>query len=634
MRLSWAVASLTCGLFLSGCAGMMTAPTSTATTNAVKGASIKGAVHGGRSPIVGAHVYLYAAGVGGYGTASTSLLSNVPGTTTNDGSGKYYVLTDGTGSFSITGDYTCPASASQVYLYSIGGDAGGGSANSAAGLLAALGTCPASGVLSSSLFVNVSEISTVAMAYATAGYATTATSVASSGTALAKVGIANAFSTVTNLVDVSSGLALSTTPGGNGTVPLSRINTLGNILASCINSTGPASTQCTTLFANAKNGSTTPTDTATAMINIAHNPGANIANLYALQPLAAVPYAPYLVTQPNDFTIGIPYTGGGIYFPRGVAIDGTGNVWIANNSGQSVTELTTLGAPISGSSGFTGGGLSGPHGIAIDTSGNVWVTNNSGSSLSEFNSSGTALSGSSGITGGGLSSPTWIAIDTTGNLWINNNTTVSKFNSSGTAISGVGGYTGTGLVNAKGIGIDITGNVWSAGSDSNNLSKLNSSGTVLSGASGYTGGGVDAPASLAIDNSGNVWMANTGNNTLSEFNSSGTALSGSGGYTGGGLVQPTGLAIDGSGNVWTTNYGWGNLSEFNSSGSPISSSLGLGDTSLTTEPISMAIDGSGNIWVTASDQNVTEFIGLATPVVTPVVANRKAPYATTLINKP
>ena len=37
----------------------------------------------------------------------------------------------------------------------------------------------------------------------------------------------------------TTGSALTTTPAGNGTVPQQTINTLANILASCINSTGP-----------------------------------------------------------------------------------------------------------------------------------------------------------------------------------------------------------------------------------------------------------------------------------------------------------------------------------------------------------------------------------------------------------
>jgi hypothetical protein len=173
-----------------------------------------------------------------------------------DSNNNYYVTTDSQGAFAITGDYTCPSTASQLYLYAIGGNPGAGT-NSAAGLLAALGTCPASGTLSSSLYVVINEVSTIATAYSIAGYATDPLQVSSPNTTLAQTGIANAFATVTNLETLSTGLVLATTPaanGGNGTVPQSEIDTLANILAECINSTGPASTACATLFSNAKNG--------------------------------------------------------------------------------------------------------------------------------------------------------------------------------------------------------------------------------------------------------------------------------------------------------------------------------------------------------------------------------------------
>src|ERR1019366_8272488 len=117
-------------------------------------------------------------------------------------------------------------------------------------------------------FVAVNEVSTVAAAYAMAGFATDATHVGSSGTTLAQTGIANAFANAGNLETLGTGMALATTPAGNGTVPQAAINTLGNILAACVNSTGTGAA-CTTLFANAESGGTTgtmATDTATAAI--------------------------------------------------------------------------------------------------------------------------------------------------------------------------------------------------------------------------------------------------------------------------------------------------------------------------------------------------------------------------------
>ena len=144
MRALYAIVPCSWVLVLSGCSVMQIATPST--NGSLAGSAMQGRVYGGQQPIVGAHVYFYAANTTGYGSASVSLLKSVSGTTL-DGSGNYYVTTDANGNFSITGDYTCPSSASQVYLYSIGGNSGSGTNNPSAGLMAAVGTCPAGGTL-------------------------------------------------------------------------------------------------------------------------------------------------------------------------------------------------------------------------------------------------------------------------------------------------------------------------------------------------------------------------------------------------------------------------------------------------------------------------------------------------------
>jgi hypothetical protein len=81
------------------------------------------------------------------------------------------------------------------------------------------------------------------------------------------------------------------------------------------------------------------------------------------------------------------YSGGGINFPTGVAIDGAGNAWISS-SGQnyfpSLGEISSQGVFLSGANGYAAGSranagpLVGPSGPAIDGSGNIWIANNTG----------------------------------------------------------------------------------------------------------------------------------------------------------------------------------------------------------------------------------------------------------------
>ena len=515
---------------------------------------------GGQQPLVGAHVYVLQTNTTGYGGAgiaasssnkSISLLTNVPGSTTLDTSGgatngDYYVTTGAGGRFSITGDYTCTLN-SEVYLYSVGGDSGSG-ANSAAGLLAA-GNCPSGGSFPSWLYIVMNEVSTIATAYAMAGFATDALHISSSGTALAQTGIFNADANALNLENLSTGAALATTPAGNGTVPQATINTLANILASCVNSTGPGSSACSTLFADAESGGSTgtaPTDTATAAINMAHNPVANIAALYALS-TATPPFAPALTAQPNDFTIAIVINGGAgseFGFPEYVAVNASGNVWVTNEGAYccvngSVNEYSNTGALLN-QIGYYGFGMSYPVGIAIDASGNAW-TANLGGTISKLSPTGqilnpTSLSGS-GFTAGGLTNGFGIAIDASGNVWAGSANSMAL----------------NGLPHDNGHGTSLV--------------ELSSSGTVMSGASGFTGGGINGPLGVAIDPAGHVWTANSGNWTVSEFNgSTGAAISPAGGYTGGGLNDPYAIIVDNGPLIWTANENNSSWSLFSDTG--------------------------------------------------------------------
>ena len=635
MRIAWTITAMACALFCAGCGGVPgTTPTQTITSS-VPGVALQGTVRGGQQPIVGAHVYLYAANTNGYGSPSISLLTSGSG---KDSSGNYYVTTQAGGIFNISSDYTCPGAGTQVYLYAVGGDPGVGSNNAAAGLLAGLGNCDVANF--SSLYVVINEVSTVATAYAIAGFATDATHVSSSGTTLALQGISNAFGTplncgatqpcgIANLETLSTGVALAATPAGNGTVPQQEINALANILAACINTTGTVSptTPCGILFANAMNGGTQPSDTATAAINIAHNPGANITNLFALQS-GSPPFQPALTAAPNDFTLAVTYSGSGLdgsgFAPNGVAIDGLGNVWVTNFDSNSLSEFNSSGAPLSGTTGFISAGLSQPTSIAIDIYNNAWAANFQGDSLSEFNKYGTKISGPPGFTGSGLNTPYGIAIDNNGHVWVSDSggNNLSEFSSGGVALSGTSGFAPGSIAGPAGIASDTSGDIWSTNwsSATSSLIETLPNGTQSTN-SPYESGGLNSPYAIAIDSGGNLWVTNQGGNgSITELSSTGQAV-GTSPFSGGGVDDPYGIAVDGGGNAWTANYGGNSnsVSEFNSSGTAITGTNGYVSNGLL-EPYGVAIDGSGNVWVASRNTSgpLTELVGAASPVVTPL----------------
>ena len=587
------------------------------------GLELQGTVHGGQQAIVGAHVYLLQAGVKGYAgrgiaasttNASISLLTSA--TKLSDTHG-YYVLTNSTGGFTITGDYTCTAG-TQVYLYVLGGNPGAGT-NTASGLMSVLGNCPTAGNFTTQLSnIVVNEATTVAAAYSLAGFATDATHISSSGTALAKTGIANAFANALLMVPSSTGVAGTANPAKTAIVPQAMMNTMANMLASCVNSASASAAPCTTLFSNATSGGTTPvtpTDTATAAINIAHNPTSNIAALYAI-PAPKSPFTPALTAAPKDFALTLTYNLASLSGADGVAIDASGNAWVSNYTNSDVIKLSPAGVSL----GSYVGDLSSPGAVAIDKSGNAWIA--SAGLLIKVNA--TPTGGTPYYTTPTLTDTfTGVAIDGVGDIWSADSynytkSTLARFSSAGTAISGTTGYAVAGLNNPDWVAVDGGGNAWAVNVSYPSVSKVTSAGVSASGTTGFIGTGIFEAASIAIDSTGDAWTANS-NSSVSKLSNTGAILSGTTGYVGGGISSPQAIAIDGAGNAWVASLSA--LSGLSSTGSFITGSAGITSPAFSNAD-SLAIDGSGNIWVTnfQGTHGISELIGAAAPVVTPIAA--------------
>jgi hypothetical protein len=471
---------------------------------------LHGKTHGGQFPVSGSSVQVYdISGTGsGYAAAATALGSPV--------------LTDGEGGWTY-GSFTCASDSDLLYVVSSGGNPGlGGSVNSPSlELTAALGTCSQVQAGTPS-FVFIDELTTVAMEYSLAGFATDTLHIGTSSTNL--VGLTNAFATANNLVNVVTGQAYTNTPAYNtaptGTpidtfrsiVPYDLIDTLGNIIASCVNSDGDTSSgsPCYNLFAITGGSSASPigdngvtgpvaTNTADAVLYIAHNPGlpssANFGqtNTEALFELSSAnpPFGNALSAAPNDYTMTVNYVGGGLGGVNGrstsggtqLTIDSGGNVWVPNTNTGTVTELSNLGAPMSPSTVIGSGPLYKPNplggyypgtsasgtpiNIAVDLNGAVWVSD-AANCLYQLSSSGlfnatfgpggngfdTAACPSSDQAEGG------IAVDPSNNVWLQGETFVSAVNNStGTPLTGFPYSSGFTALVAY-MGIDYLGNAW------------------------------------------------------------------------------------------------------------------------------------------------------------------------------
>jgi len=613
------VALTGCGMGLNG-PSAATKPSSPVTSRGV----ISGTLHGGQQPVSNSSIYLFAAATNGYGQASTSLLTG-PGVLV-DSNSRGYVLTAPDGTFSVTGDYNCPTPTSLAYLVAIGGNPGlpAGTNNQAIAIVAALGNCAALKANAANVFVQMNEVTTVAAAYSLAGFMTATDHLGSSSTNF--TGISNAFNTAGILANTTTGSSPLVTPAGNGAVPQAELYTLADALASCINSDG--TTPCTTLFQDTTVNGVAPTDTLQAALSLAHHPG--ISPTQILSHVGPTPpFQPTLSAAPNDWTVAITYTGNGIATPQSVAIDASGNAWIANTT-NTITELSAgSGAPLSGATGFGAQGLDAPVSLAIGTTGSLWIANCGDACSGSGNPSTVSVlspngQSSSNFTSTGFNSAYAVALSGSNQVWVANSlgSSLTQLDSAGnTTLPSLLAPT---LIYPVSVAVSPAGNALTVSPANNALVGFTAAGD-LDTTNSYQGAGLNFPYAVALDHNGHAWVANHGNNSVAQLN--GGALVGGSAYSGGGITTPNAIAIDGAGNAWVTNSG-NSISGLTNAGVPLSPATGLRND--LVYPNAIAVDGSGNLWVASCGQYcvpgnasagaVSLIVGAAAPGVTPISA--------------
>jgi hypothetical protein len=615
-------AVLCSAVFLSGCGVGVVDHTTSGTLR------MQGMVHGGQQAVSGSTVQLYTVGNGGNGSAATAMLSQP-------------VVSDYYGNFKITGDYTCGDSSAnapinspsnQVYIVATGGNPGlkSGTDNQALVMVAALGDCSK---LPTTSFVEINEVTTAAAVWALSPFMNSATQVGATSTNVS--GIENAFLNAGLLADTTTGFAPAAL-ASNLTVETGKLYALADAIASCVNSDG--TTGCNKLFTAATpSGATKPTDTLAAALNIVKNPGQNVAAVYSA--IGTQPPFPTTLTQaPNDWTMSLTITGGGLSMPTAIGIDAQSNVWVAGQLGP-LSAFNPQGTPLSPTGfGITNGtpDLTQTYGLTIDSLGDIWISNynslyNGRGSVVKFLGSNTPTPGAvvnyQGYFDNSIEYPTAVASDTNGNIFIamDGSSSATVYNSNGGYVSNLGSDLGLNA-HPQALAVDTSHGVWLP--DGNRrVAHISSSDVLLSN----TDCCYD-PIGVATDKTGNLWVANY-------LNSSFTELSGDGSIavnqkTGGGVQYPLAVVIDAAQNVWFANFGGDTISEIAGSGgasgapaagTPISPTTGIngaggyGADANLSDPQSIAVDQAGNVWVPSyALDKVTMFFGLATPTATPI----------------
>lgn len=307
--------------------------------------------------------------------------------------------------------------------------------------------------------------------------------------------------------------------------------------------------------------------------------------------------------------------------PSGVAFDATsGNLYVADMSSQVIRKITPAGvvstlAGTAGMAGFANGAgtaasLFNPTGIAVDASGNVYVADSGNNAIRKITMPGAVVStlAGSGLMGSAnnavgtsasFNNPNGVAVDSAGNVYVADtyNNLIRKVTPTGAvstfAGTGIGGGTNGSAATAtfsrpSGVAVDAAGNVYVADSLNGRI-RLISVGQVTtfagSGGGSYGDGPVASasfywPVGVAVDSSGNVYVGDSNNNLIRKISGGNVTtyagmthyMGSSGGSSGfhdgpawinasassSAFNSPSGVAVDAAGNVYVADT-WNHL---------------------------------------------------------------------------
>ena len=227
----------------------------------------------------------------------------------------------------------------------------------------------------------------------------------------------------------------------------------------------------------------------------------------------------------------------------GIAVDGEGNVYMADYNYNDVLKWTLTNNSVSTviSSGVLGTpGAIVPISVAVDAVGDVYYADYDASLIVEVSAANRSVTA---IVSSGLLDPGGVAVDGTGNIYIadTGHNEVKKWSATDNAVTTL---VSSGLNDPTAVALDTAGNVYIADTDNIAIKEWNAADDTVTL---LTSSGFWYPYGVAVDTAGNVYIADTFSNAIKEWTvANDTVVT----LVSNGLSYPMGVAVDGAGNVY------------------------------------------------------------------------------------
>ena len=260
-------------------------------------------------------------------------------------------------------------------------------------------------------------------------------------------------------------------------------------------------------------------------------------------------------------------------------------------------------------------GLSSPGGLAVDGQGNVYIADSGHNAIKEWNASTQQIST---LVSTGLSHPSGLAVGGQGNVYIadTGHNAIKEWNASTQQISTL---VSTGLSNPSGLAVDGQGNVYIADTGHNAIKEWNA---LTQQTSTLVASGLSAPQGLAVDAQGTLYIADTGDNAIKQYSVGSQTLSN---VVASGLKGPRGVSVDGQGNVYIADTGHGIIQEYSPSANLVYTLISTG----LTAPAGMVVDSQGNLNIVDESSSLLKQMPRAFVAVGPLLIDGSAGSSST-----